>query len=126
MVNTAARYYQIYTLSYYSRYNETRAQQSSTGATEYLEPSPCTLPPLALTPAYTPSLARPQSPWFSTAPPLTPVIPQPTLVAPPTTPVGGVGLGGLPPNHPYLQASWDWSDISITPTSCRGFTLEIP
>merc|ERR1719427_388978 len=41
-----------------------------------------------MTPVFTPSLARPPSPWQ---------LPPPT----PSTPVSG--LGGLPPNHPYLQ-----------------------
>merc|ERR1719233_2598095 len=41
-----------------------------------------------MTPVYTPSLARPPSPWQMPPPP-------------PSTPVSG--LGGLPPNHPYLQ-----------------------
>ena len=43
---------------------------------------------MPLTPVYTPSLARPPSPWQMPPPP-------------PSTPVSG--LGGLPPNHPYLQ-----------------------
>merc|ERR1719228_215928 len=48
------------------------------------------LPPsyMPLTPVYTPSLARPPSPWQLPPPP-------------PSTPVSG--LSGLPPNHPYLQ-----------------------
>ena len=43
---------------------------------------------MPMTPVYTPSLARPPSPWQMPPPP-------------PSTPVSG--LGGLPPNHPYLQ-----------------------
>jgi len=45
------------------------------------------------TPIYTPSLARPPSPWHLPA-----SLPPPP---PPSTPVGG--LCGLPPNHPFLQ-----------------------
>merc|ERR1719153_2025158 len=47
--------------------------------------SPAYMP---MTPVYTPSLARPPSPWQLPPPP-------------PSTPVSG--LSGLPPNHPYLQ-----------------------
>ena len=43
---------------------------------------------MPFTPVYTPSLARPPSPWQLPPPP-------------PSTPVSG--LSGLPPNHPYLQ-----------------------
>merc|ERR1719270_1916749 len=51
------------------------------------------------TPVYTPSLARPNSPWHQQAslPTCLPPPPPP----PPSTPVGG--LAGLPPNHPFLQ-----------------------
>ena len=45
------------------------------------------------TPIYTPSLARPPSPWHLPA-----SLPPPP---PPSTPVSG--LCGLPPNHPFLQ-----------------------
>merc|ERR1719186_564826 len=64
-------------------------------------------PNSSLAPTYTPTLARPNSPWFSGggAHNQSPVH-QTSIVQPPNppnTPVGGVGLGGLPPNHPYLQ-----------------------
>merc|ERR1719300_1643934 len=51
------------------------------------------------TPVYSPSLARPNSPWHQQAslPTCLPPPPPP----PPSTPVGG--LAGLPPNHPFLQ-----------------------
>ena len=52
-------------------------------------PSPIMSPSyMPMTPVYTPSLARPPSPWQMPPPP-------------PSTPVSG--LGGLSPNHPYLQ-----------------------
>ena len=51
-------------------------------------PSPLSPSYMPMTPVYTPSLARPPSPWQMPPPP-------------PSTPVSG--LGGLPPNHPYLQ-----------------------
>merc|ERR1719312_2309991 len=53
-------------------------------------PSPLSPNFMPMTPLYTPTLARPTStsPWQ---------VPPP----PPSTPV--TGLGGLPPNHPYLQ-----------------------
>merc|ERR550519_579982 len=52
-------------------------------------PSPLMSPSyMPMTPVYTPSLARPPSPWQMPPPP-------------PSTPVSG--LGGLPPSTPYLQ-----------------------
>jgi hypothetical protein len=53
---------------------------------------------LPCTPVYTPSLARPHSPWTLPCPASIPMAPPPP---PPSTPVSG--LGQLPPNHPYLQ-----------------------
>jgi len=64
------------------------------------------LTPVNLAPAYTPTLARPNSPWFGGGPHNQSPVHQTSIVQPPNppnTPVGGVGLGGLPPNHPYLQ-----------------------
>ena len=52
---------------------------------------------LPCTPLYTPSLARPQSPWHN-MPALPTSLPPPP---PPSTPVGG--FPGVPPNHPFLQ-----------------------
>merc|ERR1712142_1434572 len=60
----------------------------NTNLANMANPSPVSPNYMPMTPLYTPSLARPTSPWQ---------IPPP----PPSTPVSG--LGGLPPNHPYLQ-----------------------
>jgi len=68
--------------------------------------TPGAITPVNIGPAFTPSLARPNSPWFNAAPPTHSPAHQTSVVQPPNppnTPVGGVGLGGLPPNHPYLQ-----------------------
>merc|ERR1719481_967074 len=62
----------------------------NTNLANMANPSPLSPNFMPMTPLYTPTLARPTStsPWQ---------VPPP----PPSTPV--TGLGGLPPNHPYLQ-----------------------
>jgi len=60
----------------------------NTNLANMANPSPLSPSFMPMTPVYTPSLARPPSPWQMPPPP-------------PSTPVSG--LGGLPPNHPYLQ-----------------------
>merc|ERR1719489_534815 len=60
----------------------------NTNLANMANPSPLSPSYMPMTPVYTPSLARPPSPWQMPPPP-------------PSTPVSG--LGGLPPNHPYLQ-----------------------
>merc|ERR1719508_241974 len=77
----------------------------NTGLANAYSVSPHT--PVNLAPAYTPTLARPHSPWFGGGGlhNQTPVN-NSSIVGPPNppnTPLGGLGLGGLPPNHPYLQ-----------------------
>jgi len=60
----------------------------NTNLANMANPSPLSPSYMPMTPVYTPSLARPPSPWQMPPPP-------------PSTPVSG--LAGLPPNHPYLQ-----------------------
>jgi len=64
-----------------------------------LATSPLSPAYLPNTPVYTPSMARPNSPWQQQQASLPNCLPPPP--PPPSTPVGG--LAGLPPNHPFLQ-----------------------